>query len=233
MSKDRRTAVVAGVLFIVATAASLVGRVGLLDPILEGTDILANVAANQSQVAAGALFGIVAFFASASIAIALYPVLRRYSEGLALGAVGLRILEAGLYSIGAVAVLSMVTLGRGYVEAGAGATSYLQASGELLMTVRSWAGMAGTLAFYPAGLLYYIVFYRSRLIPRWLSGWGIVAVIMGFSASTLVVFQVITPMTTPQIVLNLPIFLQEMVLAVWLIAKGFSPSALAALERPE
>lgn len=233
MSKDRRAAVVAGVLFIVATAASLIGRVGLLDPILEGADILTKVAANQSQVAAGALFGIVAFFASASIAIALYPVLRRYSEGMALGAVGLRILEAGLYSIGAIAVLSMVTLGRGYVEAGAGATSYLQASGELLMIVRSWAGMAGTLAFYPAGLLYYIVFYRSRLIPRWLSGWGIAAVTMGFTASILVVFQVITPMTTPQIVLNLPIFLQEMVLAVWLIAKGFSLSALAALERPE
>jgi hypothetical protein len=230
MSKDRRTAVAAGVLFIVATAASLLGRVGLLDPILEGTDILAKVAANQNQVAAGALFGLVAFFASASIAIALYPVLRRYSEGLALGAVGLRIIEAGLYCIGAVAVLSMVTLGRGFVEAGAPASSYLQASGELLMTVRSWAGMAGTLAFYPAGLLYYIVFYRSRLIPRWLSGWGIVAVTMGFTASILVVFQVITPMTTPQIVLNLPIFLQEMVLAVWLIVKGFSPSAIAALE---
>ena len=231
MSKDRRAAVVAGVLFIVATTAGVIGRVVLLDPILEGADILAKVAANQNQVAAGALFGLVGFFTCAGIAIALYPVLRRYSEGLALGSVGLRIIEGVLYSIGAVAVLSMVTLGRGYVEAGAGATSYLQASGELLMIARSWAGMAGTLAFYPAGLMYYLVFYRSRLIPRWLSGWGIVAVTMGFTASILVVFQVITPMTTPQIVLNLPIFLQEMVLAVWLIAKGFSPSALVALER--
>ena len=73
--------------------------------------------------------------------------------------------------------------------------------------------------------MYYVVFYRSRLIPRWLSGWGVVAVAMGFTASVLVVFQVITPMTTPQIVLNLPIFLQEMVLAVWLIAKGFNATA--------
>lgn len=230
MSKDRRTAVVAGVLFIVATTAGLIGRVVLLDPILEGADILAKVAANQNQVAAGALFGLVGFFTCAGIAIALYPVLRRYSEGLALGSVGLRIIEGVLYSIGAVAVLSMVTLGREFVEAGAPASSYLQASGALLMTVRSWAGMAGTLAFYPAGLLYYIIFYRSRLVPRWLSGWGIVAVMMGFTASILVVFQVITPMTIPQIVLNLPIFFQEMVLAVWLIVKGFSPSALASLE---
>jgi hypothetical protein len=233
MSKDRRAAVVAGVLFIVATTAGLIGRVALLDPILEGTDILAKVAANQNQVAAGALFGLVGFFTCAGIAIALYPVLRRYSEGLALGSVGLRIIEGVLYSIGAIAVLSMLTLSRGLGEAGAPASSYLQASGGLLMAVRSWAGMAGTLAFYPAGLIYYIVFYRSRLIPRWLSGWGIVAVMMGFTASILVVFQVVEPMTTPQIVLNLPIFFQEMVLAVWLIVKGFSPSALASLEGPQ
>jgi hypothetical protein len=202
----------------------------LLEPILEGADILAKVAVNQNQVAAGALFGLVGFFTCAGIAIALYPVLRRYSEGLALGSVGLRIIEGVLYSIGAIAVLSMLTLSRGLGEAGAPASSYLQASGGLLMAVRSWAGMAGTLAFYPAGLIYYIMFYRSKLIPRWLSGWGIVAVAMGFSASILVVFQVVEPMTTPQIVLNLPIFLQEMVLAAWLIVKGFSPSAIASLK---
>jgi hypothetical protein len=234
MSKDRRTAVVAGVLFIVATTASLLGRVVLLDPILkEGADILTKVAVNQNQVAAGALLGLVAFFTSAGIAIALYPVLRRYSEGLALGSVGLRIIEGVLYSIGAIAVLSMLTLARGLVEAGGVASSSLQASGTLLLAVRNWAGLAGTLAFYPAGLMYYIVFYRSRLIPRWLSAWGVVAVAMGFTASILVVFQAIIPMSAPQIVLNLPIFLQEMVLAVWLIAKGFNPSAIASLKGSE
>ena len=231
MSKDRRAAVVAGVLFIVATTAGVIGRVVLLDPILEGVDILAKVAVNQNQVAAGALFGLVGFFTCAGIAIALYPVLRRYSEGMALGSVGLRIIEGVLYSIGAIAVLSILTLVRGLAEAGTPTLLSLQSSATLLLAIRSWAGLAGTLAFYPAGLLYYIVFYRSRLIPRWLSGWGIVAVMMGFTASILVVFQVVEPMTTPQIVLNLPIFLQEMVLAVWLIAKGFSPSALVSLER--
>jgi hypothetical protein len=228
MSKDRRTAVVAGVLFIVATTASLLGRVVLLNPILEGTDVLAKVAAHQNQVAAGALLGLVAFFASASIAIALYPVLRRFGEGLALGSVGFRIMEAGFYAVGTIGVLSILTLGRGVAEAGTPASPYVQASGELLLTVRSWAGMVGTLAFYVGGLLYYLVFYRSRLVPRWLSGWGLVAVAMGFTASVLVVFQVVTAMSAPQIVLNLPILLQEMVLAVWLIRFGFSPSAIAS-----
>lgn len=233
MGKDRQRAVAAGVLFIVATTASILGRVAFLDPILEGTGFLARIAVNQNRVAAGALLGLVAYFASASIAIALYPVLRRYNEGLALGSVGLRIMEGVLYGMGAVAVLSMATLARGLPGADAPTQASLQVSGDLLQEVRSWAGMAGTLAFYPAGLLYYLVFYRSRLIPRCLSAWGIIAVAMGFTATILVVFHLIHPMSAPQIVLNLPIFLQEMVLAVWLIVKGFSPSVIASLEGAE
>jgi hypothetical protein len=233
MSKERRAAVVAGVLFIVATTAGVFGRVVLLSPILEGAAVPAKVAANQNQVAAGALFGLVAAFASAGIAMSLYPVLRRYGEGLSLGSVGMRIIEAVLYGVGAVCVLSMVTVGRGLAQAGTPSPSYLQAADALLLTVRSWAGMAGTLAFYVAGLMYYVVFYRSRLIPRWLSGWGVVAVSLGFAATILVIFQAINPMSPPHIALNLPIFLQEMVLAVWLILKGFNPSAIASGRGPQ
>lgn len=190
MDTDRKRATAAGLLFIVATTASLIGRAALLDTILQGAGYLVEIAAHQNRTAAGAFLGLVAYFASASIAIALYPVLRRHDEGLALGSVGLRIIEGVLYSIGAVAVLSMVTLARGLPGADTATRVSLQASGDLLMAVRSWAGMAGTLAFYPAGLLYYLVFFRSRLIPRWLSGWGIVAVAMGFTASILVVFHI-------------------------------------------
>lgn len=225
MNTDRQRAAVAGLLFILATTASLIGKVALLDPILEGAGYLAEIAENQNRVSAGALLGLVAYFASASIAIALYPVLRRHGEGLALGSVGLRLVEGVLYSMGAIAVLTSGTLARGLAEADTTTRACLQASGDLLMAVRSWAGMAGTLAFYPAGLMYYLVFYRSGLIPRWLSGWGIAAAAMGFSATILVVFHIIRPMSAPQIVLNLPIFLQEMVLAVWLIVQGFRPSA--------
>jgi hypothetical protein len=220
-------------LFIVATAASLLGRAALLDPILEGAGFLAEIAANQNRVAAGALLGLAAYFTSASIAIALYPVLRRYGEGLALGSVGLRLVEGVLYSLGAVAVLALGTLARGVAEADTTPPAGLQASGDLLMAVRSWAGMTGTLAFYPAGLMYYLVFYKSRLIPRWLSGWGIAAVVMGFAATILVVFHIIQPMSAPQIMLNIPIFLQEMVLAVWLIARGFlRPAADVSEDAP-
>ena len=82
------------------------------------------------------------------------------------------------------------------------------------------------LAFGLGALMYYWVFYQSRLVPRWLSAWGLVA-IASLMVSALFMFRLIEPMSTTQVVLALPIFLQEMVLAVWLIAKGFNRAAIA------
>ena len=76
--------------------------------------------------------------------------------------------------------------------------------------------------------MYYWVFYRSRLIPRWLSAWGLVAITSVMVSGLLVMFRLAEPMSTTQIVLALPIGLQEMVLDVWLIARGFNPRAVAA-----
>jgi hypothetical protein len=86
------------------------------------------------------------------------------------------------------------------------------------------------LAFGVGGLLYYLVFYRSRLIPRWLSVWGIAGVILLMVAAVLIIFGVIGPLSAGQVVLAAPIGLQEMVLAVWLIGKGFNRSALRGRE---
>ncbi len=220
MSTNRATARLAGVLYIIATAGSLLSLVFLGS--LDDQGYLAKISENPSQVAAGVLLLFIAAFASAAIALSLYPVLRRYREGLAIGAVGFRIIEGMLYTIGAVSVLLLLTLGQEFVKAAPADASQFETLGTLLKAVRDWAGLAGVFAFYSGGLLYYIVFYKARLIPRWLSGWGIVAVALGLVAAILVLFQVAGSMSTTQIVLNVPIGVQEMVLAVWLIVKGFS-----------
>jgi hypothetical protein len=76
--------------------------------------------------------------------------------------------------------------------------------------------------------MYYWVFYQSRLVPRWLSAWGLVAVALVMMSGLLVMLRLTEPMSTTQVVLALPVAVQEMVMAVWLIAKGFNPTALAA-----
>ncbi len=84
------------------------------------------------------------------------------------------------------------------------------------------------LFFGLGALMYYWALYQSNLIPRWLSGWGLISAVLALGASVLVMFQFAGPMSTPHILLNLPIAAQEMVLAVWLIAKGFNPGAIVS-----
>ncbi len=97
-----------------------------------------------------------------------------------------------------------------------------QATGELVRDLREAAAVVGVLAFYTGGTLYYVIFYRSRLIPRWLSAWGIAGTILGAIAALLVLYQVIGTMSGQQVALNVPIGVQEIVFAVWLISKGFN-----------
>ena len=96
------------------------------------------------------------------------------------------------------------------------------------MAARDWLGEVAVLVFGLGALMYYRVLYRSRLVPRWLSAWGLVAIALVMVSGLLVMFGLAAPMSTTQVVLALPIAVQEMVLAVWLIAKGFNPSATTA-----
>jgi hypothetical protein len=219
-------ATTAGVLFIVATAASLAAT-AFLGSLLDGSHVLAGVSQHQDRVLAGAFFQVLGAFASAAIAIALYPVLRPYAAGMALGAVGFRLVEGAFYAVSAVGTLTLVALSDQPSAAGLAA---LRPSAELLVDLRDAAAVVGVLAFYTGGTLYYLVFYRSGLVPRWLSGWGLVGTALGLVAALLVLFRVVGTLSTAQVVLNLPIGLQELVFAVWLIWKGFnrvtaSPSA--------
>jgi hypothetical protein len=225
VAQDRRVARIAGALFIIATAASLLSTAFLGS--VGGEDYLTSVATNEGHVALGVLVRFIAAFGSAGIAIALYPVLRRYRKGLALGAVGFRVIEGTFYTLGAVSILLLLTLSQEFVKTGAADPGYFSTSGTLLKALDDWAGLAGVLAFYVGGLLYYCVFYQTRLVPRWLSAWGVAGVTLGAVAALLILFGVTGSMSTAQIVLNVPIGVQEMVLAVWLIVKGFRPSTAA------
>ena len=158
-------------LFIVAMAASLLSG-PFLDPVT-GSDYLTSAAGHHAQVATGVLLGFIAALAASGIAIALYPVLRRFGEGLALGSVGFRI-EGVFYALGMAALVSLSALSREFVNAGAPGDQYFKTPGQTMLAQYHWLVDAGLLlAFSLGGLMYYLVFYRSRLIPAWLSVWGI------------------------------------------------------------
>ncbi|MCJ7511603.1 MAG: DUF4386 domain-containing protein [Anaerolineales bacterium] len=229
MNSSKTTARIVGALFITATAAGLLGT-GLTGSVVGAPDYLVQIAANKNLVVLGALLKFVAAAASAGIAIALYPVLRKHNEGLALGSVGFRLVEGVFYIVAALGLLSLLSLGQEYASAGPQAAPTLQVLGTLILAVRNWAGFVyGVLFFCLGALMYYYVLYQSRLIPRWLSGWGLVAIALLFSMVLLIAFgERPSGPSGMQLLLALPIALQEMVLAVWLILKGFNPSAIAS-----
>ena len=230
MNANKKTARVAGVLFILATAAGLAGS-AVLGTALDGPAFLSSISMDGNRVLVSALLSFVAACGSAGIAMALYPVLRKSSEGLALGSVGFRLIEAVFYIVGTLCLISIFALSRQAVAAGDQAASAVQTVGSLLLTAKDLAGFVlGVMAFCIGGGMYYTVFFRTRLIPRWLSAWGLIALVLLFSAVLITLFDGEPYSVSGNLVfLALPIALQEMVLAVWLIAKGFNPSAVESV----
>ena len=227
MPSYRRNAIAVGLLFIACSAASILSIVPLGAPVSAPVDF-AKLAGNDNRVVLTALIEFIWAATGMGIAIGLYPVLRQYNRALALGSVAGRVVENVFILLGTLSLLALLTVSQ--QAAGSAAPSSFQATGEALLAVRDWApGFVGTLAFGIGSLMYNYVLYRSRLIPRWLSGLGLVGAVLSVAATVYAGFTQDFGFTTVNNVLSAPIGLQEMVLAVWLIAKGFNPSTVRSI----
>jgi hypothetical protein len=230
MHPTRRIAAITGALFIAATVAALLAAAFV--PVITGGDDLVDLSASADQVTAAALFYLIAAFASAGIAVAMYPVLQGVGAGLALGSVVFRTIEAVMYAVAVVALLSVLALGRQLTTASAADHASLRALGGLLLSLRDHATLVAVFAFSVGALLYYLQFFRSRLVPRWLSGWGIAAAGLMLTACLLPLSSG-RPVTGYELLI-VPIAAQEMVLAIWLIARGFrSMTAVPSSATPQ
>ena len=216
MNSTRRTSIATGALFIVATIAALVAAA--LEPALTGTDYLTGVANHPNRLAAAALLYLIAAGTSVGIAIALYPLLKKINAALALGSVVFRTIEAVFYTAAVVSLLSILQL----ATAPADNRAPIHAIADSLLSMRDHSTLAGVFAFCVGALMYYTLFYRGRLVPRWLSGWGVAGAVLMMTACLLALFS--NSSVTGYTPFILPIAVQEIVLAVWLLVKGFSPS---------
>ena len=227
MNYFRKLAIIAGVLWIIYDAVDFLSFP--FTGSITATDYLVSVSANAGLVGTGALLLFIGGACAAGIAISLYPVLKKFNAGLALGAVGFRISEGVLRFVAVCVYLSIITLSQQFVKAGAPDSSYFQTLGVLLYAGNRWvSNVAGLLAFSIGCLLYYIIFYRTKLVPRWLSVWGLVAAILAMLSTVLVLVGLIAPFGTEQVAMSVPMLPQEMVLAAWLIVKGFNPAVIAS-----
>jgi len=231
MGPDRTSAVWVGVLWIMATVFPAVSIFSwsVLD---DGEGILANASTHKSQMITWALLNLVGAVAAAGVAFMLYPVLTRVAEtsvkkGLALWYVGTRITEGGIYLVSILATWLFLPLSREFAAAGAPDASHFQTTGSILQTTQDLAlALAQSVFAIGAAMMYYLL-HQARLVPRWLSLWGLVAAPL-FLIASLSLPWTGDPNSTLANMFFAPMALQEMVLAVWLIVKGFDAAALAA-----
>jgi hypothetical protein len=228
VKSTRKSAIIVGVLLIACTATTILSLT-LLNPILNGQEYLIKIAENESRVIIGAILEFIWAATAMSIAIWLYPVLRKHNEALTLGSVGFRIVEGVFVFVGTLSLLSLLTLGQEFVGAVASDPLPFKTIGTVLLAMRHWTldGIV-LIAFCLGALLYYCVFYQSRLIPRWLAVWGLFGAALSLAVSLFSLFNPGFVVSWIHTLLNAPIALQEMVFAVWLIVKGFNPSAIKA-----
>ncbi len=221
MNTNRKTAIIIGILFIIGTVAGLLSIVS----IIEKPDYLTIVSENANQIFLGAFFQLVMVPAYIGIALLLYPILRKHNERLSLGFVGFRFIAGAFHIIGVISLPLFLILSQEFVKAGAPDLSHFQTLGTLLRAGRDLLNHVGMIiSLSIGGLMLYRILYQSKLIPRWLSSWGLIGSTLTILASLLLMIRLIDVVTPIYLVMNAPMAVQEIVLALWLIIKGFNPA---------
>lgn len=225
MEENRKTAVLVGVLFIIGTLAGVLS-VLVTGPLLNAPDYLVKIAEKENQLILGSLLVLVMGFAFAFVPVMMFPVFKERNEIVALGYLIFRgALETVTYVAGAIGWLLLVALSRASLQSGPASAASFDVLGNLLLKEAEISSQLTAIVFPLGALFFYFGLFQQKLIPRWLSVWGIIAVLMHLiSTGILGLFAMIDPMSPVQFALNFPIFLQEMVMAVWLIVKGFTTS---------
>lgn len=226
MKSSKLNARIIGVLYIVATVAAIIGLI-LYNPILNDPDYLVSGAKNENQIILGAIFELILACSAIGTAIMLYPYIRKQNESIARGYVCFRFFEAVLIVIGIVSVLSLLTLSQVFVSSDNPSISAYQTSGALLLAVHDWTFILGPNFMLGVNtLMYSYLLYQSKLVPRFISVIGLAGATMIIIAALLEMFGVIQQVSTWGTILAIPIFSFEMILAVWLIVKGFNAKML-------
>ena len=217
----RRTAVAIGLLFWLSNLVTLVGS-ALTGFVPTSDNALTVMYPHATQLVVGTLVAHVNDAAIIGYAVLLYPVLARYSPGLALGYVAFKTVEAVLLLVGAATLLSLIGLSQSYLSGGADMSSF-KPSVELALGQQFWAGRLAALAYLVATPVLCVALYHWRLVPRAISVLGFIGVAM-LGAGLAIGVGDPTRGFEPGQLLVIPIILWELTFATWLIARGFNPS---------
>jgi hypothetical protein len=226
MNTNKASAIIIGVLFIAATTFYMIGQ-SIHGPITASSDYLEHVYPDQQTVIAGVLIELIGILAIPMIAVFFYPVLRKYSQVMSLGYLVFRSLEALLLLVVSIYTLSLIHISKGFLGlTGANGMSYLEI-GASVQAMSHWTFLLSVSIVFPlTALMLNAVLYQSRLVPRFISVWGILAAMLLLTGAVVDVFGLLSGISRSalEVILTVPIAANEIVLALWLIIKGFYPA---------
>ncbi len=227
-NSGRNTARIVGILFIIATAAPLLSVI-FVPPIFgpKSIDNVIMLANNETNTRLGILLEFTMAVAVASIPIVMYPLLKKQNQSMALGYVTGRLVEGIMFTIGAICMLALLALSKEAVQTWAPDTIWTQICLTLL-SIRSAESIFAQFSFSLGSLMFYYMLYKSEIIPHWLAGWSLIGAVLFLTSAFMVIFGLDSG-SSLYIGLNAVGGLGEMVLAVYLIIKGFNSEKLQTL----
>ena len=224
MTSYKKNAVIIGILFIIATGFLFIGG-ALYGPILDTPDYLQVAYPNRVSAIIGILIEFSCILAIPLIPVFAYPVLRKHSQTLALTYLVFRLFEAVLFLLVDITKLSLIKVSQLYLNAESSNAEMIASIGAVIQGWNEWAWVFYVLIFGVGALIFYISLVQSKLLPRWISIWGLVAILLMMASAFLAMFSIELPDAIFGL-LVIPIAVQEMVMALWLIIKGFDLTAI-------
>ena len=214
-------------MFLITFITAIPPFVYLYVPVVDDPRYIVGAGAD-TRVTLGAFLELILIIANIGTAVALFPILKRVNESLALGYVTARVVECAFIAVGILSLLTLVTLRQEAAGADAGS---LVAVGSALVALHDWTFLLGPgfVVGVGKGMLLGYLMYRSGLVPRRMAMLGLIAGPLLLVRFVGVLFGVFEPGSVLGSIMVAPKFVWELSLGIWLIVKGFNTSALASL----
>ena len=229
MDSTRKTAFIAGLLFVITFITSIPAAFYFYPPVLNDPTYIISAGADMG-VKFGALLEVILVVANVGTGVVLYRVLKRQNPIVALGYVTARVVESTIIAVGIISLLSVVTLRQEFAGVAGADAAALVPIGSALVAIHDATFLLGPGFLAPLGngiLLGYLL-YRSGLVPRGLTMLGLIGGPLLLVSFVAVLFGVYEQVSLPAAIATIPEFLWELSLGIYLMVKGFKPSAIAS-----
>jgi hypothetical protein len=223
MSKIRKVSLTIGVLIVLSICVGLMSIV----PSVDVPEYLSEAYPNRIQVLIAALSQIAMSLIYVAISVLLFAVIKKYDEPSAFGYLCLRTISQVFNLLGSLVLVLLLALSREFMETASTNSASIKALGIVLKSGRDYLNHVLMIVMTSiSGIILFILTLRKKLLPEWLSIFGLIGSAVSIVASILVLFDIIEVITPIYMMLNLPLAIQDLTFAVWLMTKGFSESTI-------